>query len=154
MLFSKTSLCALEYFSIFCSCLLHNSMTMTSVFHTSKHSRWSKTGYFQFLQTAHSRMSWSSCSSLLTVSRVTGAWLLMARAGGCPLHPPSGSWLRLWFEKLPGPGCGHWSLQANCSTAAAQQPIMQQALYRLCSIGDFCLIVIIHLISPKYVLVE
>ena len=68
-------------------------------------------------------------------SRVTGAWLLMARAGGCPRHPPSGSWLRLWFEKLPGPGCGHWSLQANCSTAAAQQPIMQQVLYRLCSIS-------------------
>ena len=141
MLFSKCLWwCPLEYFSIFCSCLLHNSVTFV-VLSLTIHSGWSKTVLQDMRWGCHDPLcprSW-----LFPCDR---SWLLMARAGGCPLLATSGSGSGLI---LPGPGCGHWSLQANCSTAANNQSCSKWGSDFAASRWDFCSIVLCCLLFVK-----
>ena len=134
MLFSKCLWwCPLEYFSIFCSCLLHNSVTFV-VLSLTIHSGWSKTVLQDMRWGCHDPLcprSW-----LFPCDR---SWLLMARAGGCPLLATN---LRLWLW-FDFAGAGLWSLvTAGQLQHCSKQPIMQQVRLRLCSRWDFCSIVL------------
>ena len=129
MLFSKCLWwCPLEYFSIFCSCLLHNSLTCVVLSHNTLRM---KTGH----PPGHEmRMSWSSWSPLLTVP----VWPELAPDGpGWRLSSPPALRLRLWFA-----GAGLWSLvtAGQLQLCSSPQPIMQQASLRLCSRWDFCFV--------------